>query len=142
MTVHAQRLLNVARALDESALPGKFTMCLYGYKGKRRGFLLLHRDCGTPACALGHYAFRTDLQKSFRLDTRGDLVFGRSTEIDYDSSEILVHFGITRAEAETLFGRQGCNDAQSAAEASVYIREFVARKWPAVNVRTLKLVTR
>ena len=72
----ASNLLNVATALrsaEREKLP--FNMARYGnalregwsrFMGKQDGSLSVRdRDvhtCGTPACALGHYACRFDLQ--------------------------------------------------------------------------------
>lgn len=129
MNVYRDRLLNVCRALDESPNQSDFHMGSYGDYGARCGFLWLGRSCGTPCCALGHYAGRGDLQRSFNLDKDGTLRFGKRS-IEYYSDEVLAHFGLTNEEAIELFGCQGCNDAQTPAEAIAYIRAFVNRKYP------------
>ena len=59
--IYRQRLLNVVRALRESPKPKAFSMDWYGY-GPNEAF-----PCGTPQCALGHYAAREDLQDFLRL---------------------------------------------------------------------------
>jgi hypothetical protein len=53
------RLLNVAKALRDAAEAKKF-FCM-------RDIAIVRDDCGTPACALGHYAARRDLQATFEL---------------------------------------------------------------------------
>lgn len=127
MNIHAQRLLDVARATRETSVPDNFTMRYFG-------------DCGSPACALGNYAVRRDLQRVFYL---GKLP-GSSTRLFLLSvadnglvsclvscNEGLVqrHFGISEAEAVELFSGVGCGHAQTPEAAAAYIEAFVARKW-------------
>jgi len=120
--MHKERLLLVAKALRESAQPDKFAMWTY------------HR-CGTPACAVGHYAARRDLQDFMQLavdrDT-GSLRFGvwGATKLandywDYNAA-ICSHFDITPDQREELFGADGCGDAETANQAARYIERFVA----------------
>ena len=109
MNIYKQRLLNCARACREANGKG-FTMRTTS-----------HVD-GTPACALGQYAHRTDLQKSFKLALRVGIVFLKSTIED--------HFGITPAESSLLFCAHGCDDAKTPMEAAMYIERFAAHKWP------------
>lgn len=122
MTIEAQRLLNVALALRESPAPSKFDM---GYYSR----------CQTPACALGHYAFRTDLQGLLKLGTH-DVLFvnpddgdGDDDSADYDANAILDHFGIDEEEAGMLFSTCGCDGAKTALQAAQYIERFVKEKW-------------
>lgn len=125
--IHLRRLLNVVRALEESPNPERFTMAQYGH------------ECGTPACALGHYCARADLQSAFLLSkhtNRGeseqptwpapkdDITFA----LAFDDDEVLTHFGINNAEADVLFGSEGCDGARTALEAAAFIRAFVARR--------------
>jgi len=123
MNVHAQRLLNVARSLKESRAPAKFDMGTYGHSR------------GTPACALGHYAARTDLQNVLFLSGTGDLMQankarGGFVRTDYDDSLILSHFGLTDKEVTEIFGCEGCGEATNPEDAAAYIENFVAEKWP------------
>lgn len=120
--IHKKRLLNVARALRESKEPDKFTMDVFGH------------ECGTPACALGHYASRRDLQDAFSLRALPGRTYsslflrgGRST-IGYDYPEVARHFGVSKDEAKELFGFEGCGNAFTATNAAAYIERFVARK--------------
>ena len=117
----AQRLLNVATALRESVTPEDFTMLRYG------------NPCGTPACALGHYASRRDLQKTFRLEIkrRSDVVLDEDGHaLWYDHSSIQDHFGIDQAEAEYLFSGGGCGGAETTDQAATYIERFLEdRGW-------------
>lgn len=124
-----QRLLNVARALRESPNPDKFDMVKYGH------------PCGTPACALGHYAARRDLQDAFglrALSTSRDLyVTHDGLTTWYDDFDVREHFRLDTydddeeegwSEAEELFGGRGCGGAKTAIEAAEYIEAFVARR--------------
>lgn len=114
--IYRQRLLNVVKALRETSRPERFDMGRWG------GF------CGTPACAIGHYAARRDLQRTFSLSFwRGKLKV-RGDRPAYP--EISTHFGITDMEATELFGTRGCLDAQTVDEAIPYIEAFVERKFP------------
>lgn len=112
--MNTERLLNVAKALRESPNPEKFTMYTYGY------------GCRTPACALGHYAARADLQLAFELNGYGSLVSdGRF--VHCDAPAVLDHFGIRQDQADELFSaRGGCGGAKTAVEAAEYVEKFVA----------------
>lgn len=113
----AERLLNVAKALRESPNPEKFHMSAYA------------RSCGTPACALGHYAARTDLQQAFILSL-GFLCTDYGAEIAFHSPKVRSHFDISREEAEELFSPDGCGGARTALEAARYVENFVRERTP------------
>lgn len=127
-----QRLLNVARALRESNKPEKFTMHLYGYS-----------DCGTPACALGHYAVRTDLQDIFQLvrsNNVGSLLtiiktglIHHDNGIDEDNI-VRSHFAISYSDGCRLFSFYGCNRAKTPIEAATFIENFVKSRREKNNV--------
>lgn len=132
MNIHAQRLLNVARACRETLFPDHFDMSCYGH------------TCGTPGCALGNYVARRDLQQDFRMalvkSWMGDMqqfIFPVGTTdlrcrtaFDFESPAVLDHFGISEEEGTELFSSDGCGEAQTATQAASYIESFVARKWP------------
>ena len=108
-----ERLRNVVKALRESPSPEEFTMEHYAW------------DCGTPGCALGHYAYRTDLQDAFFLDESGTIqTAGRGCLI----STSCFHFGITAQEEIELFSSKGCGVANTAEQAALYIENFIQRK--------------
>ncbi len=121
-----KRLLNIARALRESKEPEKFTMMRFGH------------CCCTPACALGHYASRKDLQHIFKLSETGTLRyivaegnFHPSHDVSYDEDRVLKHFNITSYESRLLFDViNGCGGAQTTVNAAKFIEGFVARKYP------------
>jgi hypothetical protein len=110
--VNKERLLNVARALRESEHPERFTM------------LTIAHPCGTPACALGHYAARRDLQDVFSLSRNGFLVT-KSKALPFEVER--EHFGITEEQEDELFGARGCDNAPTAVAAAEYIERFVER---------------
>ncbi len=130
-TIHKKRLLNVAKALIDEARWRKknpprgpedmFTMGRYG------------NPCGSPACAIGTYASRRDLQRAFVLKVDGEFGFDVFDAADLyisheDGENICTHFGITSADADALFGGEGCGGAQTEHEAAAFIRAFVKRK--------------
>lgn len=117
--MNKERLLNVAKALRESPNPGEFTMERYGTTA---------RGCRTPACALGHYAYRTDLQDEFTLSVGVGSIALRGREnisVDYWGEQIKNHFGLDRDSVFNLFATCGCGGARTAIEAAKYIENFV-----------------
>ena len=124
--MNKERLLNVAKALRESPHAAMFSMVDYA-----------HPDCGTPMCALGHYAARQDLQdflvldharRAYRFASPVFYVNDKSLPVTYDSSQVCIHFGIDTGEAEMLFGPDGCDHADTPNEAAKYIERFVAER--------------
>ena len=134
----AQRLLRVAKALRESPNPKAFTMECY-VQGDEFG--------GTPACALGHYAARRDLQHMFTFIKNPKRCNANSSyaklvtyqymkdrkNIQYNNIEcdifyvtyIQKYFGITSNDMIELFGPTGCNNAKTPIQAAKYIERFV-----------------
>lgn len=124
-TIHKKRLLNVAKALRESKNPKAFNMnsLIWDYLDA------LH-PCGTPACALGHYAARTDLQHFLKI--RGFTVrylSGGNLDAYYLNSggdrKLQNHFGLSGDEVIELFDSDGCGDAKTPKAAAKYIEDFV-----------------
>lgn len=125
---HIKRLRTVAAALDEAdAIPffrKTFTMRVwgFGFNHERQNV----PDCGTPACAMGHYAARTDLQRGFKLDSDGDVATTghlKGYRVDF---AMRMHFGIDVNQHEKLFGHDGCNRAKRPKAAASYIRKFAS----------------
>jgi len=126
--MNSQRLQNVAKAIREGD-PEDFRMNIY------------MNNCGTPACALGHYAARTDLQNVFGLSRISDRSLGPvGTVICLDGSYTIMqtpftvaaeHFDITITETIELFAGDGCgkndNELITAKQAITYIEDFIAR---------------
>ena len=124
---HIKRLRTLARVLEEAdrvpLFRKLFTMTSWGWGNKNAHGLIA--DCGTPACALGHYAARTDVQRSFELDFEG--------EITYQGSKVNVvqaavdHFGIDYSDHHDLFSGSGCGGATRPKAAAKFIERFTNR---------------
>ena len=115
--MNKERLMRVVQALRESKTPEHaFSMDRY-----------ITRACGSPSCALGHYASRKDLQQGFDLDNTGNLLVNGKFVHSY-SPLISDHFGIGQGDTERLFSAAGCDYAKTATEAADFIENFVRRK--------------
>ncbi len=122
--IHKERLTSVVKALRDSPDPERFNMDR------------LTHPCGAPACALGHYAARDDLQEMFVLVPQEHWYPGSglrlkaapTKQVSYTSRVVREHFGLTPAETHELFSASGCGEAKSADQAAMYIERFVARK--------------
>lgn len=133
----ATRLVRVADALrDAFTFEWYFSMSTYGSRwdeaaelgsDHEQQFVDEHK-CGTPACALGHYAVRDDLQLEFGLDREGELVNSDGDIMGHNDDAVYRHFGVTHTEADALFDSGGCGGANTAEEAAVFIEEFVINK--------------
>lgn len=121
--MNAERLLNVAKALRESSAPEMFDM------GSE-----VHAECGTPACAWGHYAARTDLQSLWKVGKIvGRCYFevmrsGSCEPAWYCLPDVREHFDISWEEHEELFDPGGCDGALTPLAAAEYIERFVAKR--------------
>lgn len=114
--MNKERLLNVAKACRETKFPDDFTMAKFGH------------SCNTPACALGNYAVRNDLQRTFKLNKKGELRRrNRDGFVGIDDDVVLNHFGITHDQSNELFAPYGCANAITPNEAAEYIERFVER---------------
>ncbi len=95
--------------------------------------------CGTPACALGHYAASMrgrrgwGWHKTYGMFWPGYTAlksgtwthdFGQKSPLNAASEE----FGLNGSEVQDLFETWGCGGAKTAKQASKYIRAFVKRK--------------
>jgi hypothetical protein len=143
----AQRLLNVARALRESEHPELFTMESYVNNAAMLSNRFEATDvpehwCGTPACALGHYGARTDLQRKIRIaripfgfngTSYFGLRYGNNRDVGYADDAMLNHFGLERHEAHLLFCPSGCGGAKTTLQAAQFIENFVAQKYGTVS---------
>lgn len=142
------RLLNVAKALRESQNPEAFDMDFYVHgdgwapDSAESGF-----DCGTPACALGHYASRTDLQKTFKIvkerdlyteAPKAELCLRDGSGAIYQEPEVGAHFGLDVGECEDLFGPLGCGGAKTPKAAAKFIEKFVKNRRDDEFIRALK----
>lgn len=122
--MNKERLQNVIRAIREGR-EEDFRMSVFS------------NSCGTPACALGHYAARDDLQEQFALGKFSIYIAGGSTEYPLDLFDRTAeHFDITLEEITELFSVTGCGGGYlpddtfiriTAKEAMTYIENFIAR---------------
>lgn len=141
--MNENNLRNVAKALRESTRPDLFNMKIYVWGEHRMNDPLLKTRykedfCGTPACALGHYAARKDLQdfltvkplKAWDGQDYPAVVYSDDVECDasYDDLDLRTHFEINYEEAEELFGAEGCVCAKTPEQAAAYIEYFIERK--------------
>lgn len=143
------RLLKVAKALREHPAPKRFSMKCYinGDEFDRDENASVKEEwCGTPACALGTYASRPDLQRFLRIETNqseqwddntGDWVTRLVPEMVhldgdqayFDSEAIETYFGLDGwGNARELFGPDGCGGAKTPKAAAKYIERFVAKR--------------
>jgi len=149
----AQRLLRAAKAVEESEVPKAFTMeCFIRgdacdvavEKAIEKGW------CGTPACVLGHFASRPDLQRLLTIkyddcpssvdydapsvdyddpSLRFNLYYRDDTEFDFFGDVNNDYFGVNHLQFEALFGTHGCNNAKTPKEAAKFIRNFVRKQY-------------
>lgn len=128
LAICRQRLLNAALAVEEydhstdRNSAGMISMSAY------------QKECGSPACVLGHYAYREDLQDVFRINGQYCLLDKQENfTLGYDYPQVCEHFGLTPREARMLFSSHGCGVEGGVAKPQTvvnYIRNFVARKYP------------
>lgn len=93
-----------------------------------------YHECGTPACAYGHYVAHSPEKFDAWL---GGYVYratghGAINEIELVSRR---EFALTLGEKRDLFSTEGCGYAQTAAEAAAFIRRFVAARCPTPEVK-------
>lgn len=138
--VHERRLLKVAQVVEDRI--GEKPWIEDGYKIQRFSMEQYAWSCGTPACALGSYAARTDAQRTFKLHSGTADIDGKPCTfirraddnsihpdgVSYVDQIVLDHFGIEYEESYKLFSTEGCGNAQTPKAAAAYIRKFVARK--------------
>lgn len=149
--IHRKRLMNVAKSLFEADEVASFTMeAFFRFKDADGRLVdpsaysnedseIPRGTCGTPACALGHFAARTDLQRflkpppmfnpEYDLFNSGVPVYATDGEpISIDDNDLEDYFGINWIEVERLFGADGCGGAKTPVAAAKFIERFVAKK--------------
>ncbi len=127
--VQNRRLANVAVALEDAAKVPFFVKIFDMGKWGYEAIVTTHdrpktNNCGTPACAMGHYASRPDLQKMFYLNEAGNLCNTRSGDI-MGFDELAKYFGIDEIDIGHLFGEIGCGGADTPKQAAKFIYNFV-----------------
>lgn len=122
----ARRLLRLAKILDTAD-------ALHKERGERTYSqdVFVHH-CGTPACALGHYA-ANNKRRGWGFKA-ADYSFGTG-HVTYNGHSqscadprVLDEFDLSFTEAIELFSGDGCNGARTGKQAAKYIQRFVKRK--------------
>lgn len=122
------------RKLIQSTLdadPRDFTMEVYA-------------QCGSPACVIGNYAARQDLQSEFRLDAHGRVLDVANELANYWGYKVREHFGISDQDTQDLFAAPddsdedeegnvihkpgGCGDATTPEEAVHYLTMWMVKR--------------
>lgn len=139
--VGIRRLLKLAGILDTADARHRMK------KERVYGQMDIAHPCGTPACALGHWAFNERRRWRYQINTythdhladgsapTAPVVFAvvqlktRRPQGDcgYLFEDAINDFGITTKQAYELFDIDGCGDARTAKQAARYIRKFVKR---------------
>ena len=78
-------------------------------------------DCGTPACALGHWAAANT--RRWITDVSCGVPGIRNGSIGFEAAK--QDFALNDAEVIELFEASGCGNAKTAKQAARYIRRFV-----------------
>ena len=78
-------------------------------------------ECGTPACALGHWAAAHPERFAAILRESPHISPLYLAELEFD---------LTHEQASELFDADGCGEATTHKQAAEYIRDFVARNTP------------
>lgn len=117
--MNKKQIKNVIRALKETPHKDRFDMASWAH------------PCGTPACAIGNYAQRTDLQDTFCLragDWGGmNLINTVDDTVAHLEDEVAEHFDLSEEEAEMLFGQQGCGGATTTEQAIEFLEWYLQR---------------
>lgn len=124
VAVGNRRLLKLADILDRAdALHRKQHEPTYN---QSRFF----HSCGTPACAMGHWAthnprrwgvdteqYRDSYEHLPRFRSGGSVITGGMAD-----------FALWCGEYDDIFGDQGCDNARTGKQAAKFIRQFVAQR--------------
>lgn len=111
-----QRLLDLAAILDSAD-------AIHLERGERAyDQEVFTHPCGTPACALGHWAAAHPESWVFHCGVPVGLTTGSRW------NQAAMDFFVDEEEYEELFGAFGCGFAQTSKDAASYIREFVSRR--------------
>lgn len=125
VAVGNRRLLKLAAILDKADALHKKRM-----EPSYRQLYYSH-PCGTPACALGHWAANNPRRWEMRGRYPGsELVpfLGKGHNAIYGNESAEIEFSLDSIDAYDLFGMSGCDSAKTAKQAAAYIRKFVAKR--------------
>jgi hypothetical protein len=115
-----RRLLRLAAYLREHARRQDFEMHVQV------------NECGTPACAFGHYASMPRTPFKIGTSSRNQFMHvmhrGSQRSAFFGDKESCDHFGVSYAEVRELFDFCGCGCADTPKQAARYIERFVQRR--------------
>lgn len=107
VAVGNRRLLKLAGILDTAR---RYNQSLFAY------------SCGTPACALGHWAAANPRRWRLGFPEPPGL---RSVLLRHPFRAARVEFAMSDRDVTLMFGTGGCGCAKTGKQASRYIRRFV-----------------
>lgn len=84
---------------------------------------VIAHDCGTPACAAGHWA----AANPDRWSIKDDCTYLKGSRLG-PIAALCEEFALSHEEYGELFGTSGCGEANTAKRAANYIRRFVKRR--------------
>lgn len=113
-----KRLLKLADILDVADAQHR------KLREKTYSQLSFTHPCGTPACALGHYA-TNNRRRGWSVEG-GCVVYGGRMLTEYTKVE--QEFEVSRNDCKELFSAEGCGNSKTAKQAAKYLRKFVKRK--------------
>lgn len=115
-----ERLLKLADILDTADVAHR--------KAKQPTYDQMYtlHECGTPACALGHWAVNN--RRRFLVDKRnGSVTLRAEPDIVFCGMIGAIEFDLSYEHGSELFSATGCGHARTAKQAAKYIRQFVRR---------------
>jgi hypothetical protein len=134
--MNKEHMLILVRANQEMEHPERFTMETYVHNDWQCTRSDLPMEwCGTPACLLGNFAARTDLQPLMCV-VDDSLAWVEPIPDDaltngwlrYCDERICKFFDITEDEAAALFSVDGCDKATTRDAALAYVEDFMAER--------------
>jgi len=108
----------------------KLIVALEGVKPRDFNMTVYLHPCGSPACVLGYFASRGDLQRKFKLTKHSVSLRDTDEPVDFYDEEVCGYFGITYTQAESLFGCEGANEFATPAQMRRRIRKFIDKNVP------------
>jgi hypothetical protein len=130
--IYAKRLLKVAQACRETTIPQAFTMEKMFYGDTTERGIKPKFSIGTPACALGLFASRKDLQRIMEIkliEYEPGRQFAAATIPGtggrFSGERLRRYFGLDETEYACLFYSKGCGRAKTAIQAAEFIEFFV-----------------
>lgn len=135
--MNKEHMLTLLKANREMKHPERFTMGTYVHNRETPYEINGEESnppqewCGTPACVLGNFGAREDLQRLLCIRDES-LAFVERVERDllnivsYCDERIASYFDLTTNECYEMFGLDGCNEAKALDAALAYVEDFIA----------------